>query len=430
MKTRITGLLSITLITGALSASAQEAPEQDDGAGLQADAGRGDSEALPDAAGERNGAQSQVAQAPEELEPEGDAFEMESIEDIVSFQFGNVTEQGISYYVGGFVSLNLQIPFSRETAGLDPAVSHSYPVMTFDNLHTDLIVGANYRDLVLAEILLEWEHSGEGDRVRLLMGLLEWRMLGEALSLRAGTFLVPVGLWNSEYWPDYLNPVINRPFSQNEVVPVTWKEVGIAIRGRVRVTPAFGFRYDAYVVNGLGAREGQDLGLSPVLYRDNARDMLNPNKAFGARLGLQLYSDDWEELELGGSFYRGAYDPAGELFINYYAAHASFRGFNTRFLAEYVLLDQELSSTEQRDQWGFYALVGYRVWRLEPVVMYDMIRPNLDPQLERDRLTVGLNWFPVEDLDRFVAKATYAHTWNKGRDLDDDVVALELTFGF
>jgi hypothetical protein len=81
--------------------------------------------------------------------------------------------------------------------------------------------------------------------------LIDWRVLrgsSEAVYLRAGVILVPMGIINQWHEPPIFNGV-ERPQLDRVIIPTTWREGGIGIWGQ----PTEAFRYELYVVGGLEA---------------------------------------------------------------------------------------------------------------------------------------------------------------------------------
>ena len=147
------------------------------------------------------------------------------------------------------------------------------------------------------------EGAEPGGEVALEQAYLDYR-LSDALTLRSGLVLPPVGIINETHEPPTFNGV-DRPGFDNDVIPTTWREIGVGAVGRVPGVE--GLSYRVYLVNGLrsagfsaatGIREG----------RQEGREASFANPSFTGRL-------EWARpgLKLGGSFWYGgtaAADPA------------------------------------------------------------------------------------------------------------------------
>ena len=103
---------------------------------------------------------------------------------------------------------------------------------------------------------LEVEHALSGDdkpgEVELEQAYIEYDWATNQ-SLRAGVFLIPVGILNETHEPPTFYGVERNPVEKN-IIPTTWWEGGLAFNGAF----ADGWRYDAAVHSGLytGAEDG------------------------------------------------------------------------------------------------------------------------------------------------------------------------------
>jgi len=109
------------------------------------------------------------------------------------------------------------------------------------------------------------EPPGAGGEVALEQAFLDYRF-SDRFTLRTGLVLIPVGIINETHEPPTFNSV-DRPAFDHDVIPTTWREIGVGILGRLPV--ADGWNYRLYLVNGLradafsdaeGIREGRQEG--------------------------------------------------------------------------------------------------------------------------------------------------------------------------
>lgn len=139
------------------------------------------------------------------------------------------------------------------------------------------------------------EGAQPGGEVALEQAYLDYR-LSDALTVRSGLVLPPVGIINETHEPPTFNGV-DRPGFDNDVIPTTWREIGVGAVGRVPGVE--GLSYRVYLVNGLrsagftaaaGIREG----------RQEGREASFANPSFTGRL-------EWARpgLKLAGSFWYG-----------------------------------------------------------------------------------------------------------------------------
>jgi hypothetical protein len=134
-----------------------------------------------------------------------------------------------------------------------------------------------------------------GGEVALEQAYLDYR-LSDRLTLRTGLVLPPVGIVNETHEPPTFNGV-DRPAFDHDVVPTTWREIGI---GAVGTLPfAEGLSYRLYLVNGLRADGfSNDEGIRGG--RQEGREATFANPSLTGRL-------EWVRpgLRVGGSFWYG-----------------------------------------------------------------------------------------------------------------------------
>jgi hypothetical protein len=139
------------------------------------------------------------------------------------------------------------------------------------------------------------EGGAPGGEVALEQAYLDY-LLSPAFTLRAGLVLPPVGILNEVHEPPTFNGVA-RPSFDNDVIPTTWREIGV---GAVGAFPAAsGLSYRVYLVNGLKA-SGFD-ALSGIRGgRQEGKEASFANPSLTGRL-------EWARpgLRLGGSFWYG-----------------------------------------------------------------------------------------------------------------------------
>jgi len=139
------------------------------------------------------------------------------------------------------------------------------------------------------------EGGEAGGEVALEQAFLDYR-LTDRLTLRTGLVLPPTGIINETHEPPTFNGV-ERPAFDHDVIPTTWRELGIGIWGTLPL--AEGLSYRLYLVNGLKAsgfsgEEGIRGG------RQSGREATFANPSFTGRL-------EWARpgLRVGGSFWYG-----------------------------------------------------------------------------------------------------------------------------
>jgi hypothetical protein len=139
------------------------------------------------------------------------------------------------------------------------------------------------------------EGGSAGGEVALEQAFLDYR-LSDRLTLRTGLVLPPVGIINETHEPPTFNGV-DRPAFDHDVIPTTWRELGLGILGTLPI--AEGLSYRLYVVNGLKASGFSDAeGIREG--RQEGREASFANPSLTGRL-------EWVRpgLRLGGSFWYG-----------------------------------------------------------------------------------------------------------------------------
>jgi hypothetical protein len=139
------------------------------------------------------------------------------------------------------------------------------------------------------------EGGSAGGEVALEQAFLDYR-LADAFTLRTGLVLPPVGIINETHEPPTFNGV-ERPAFDHDVIPTTWREIGVGVVGTLPV--AEGLSYRLYLVNGLRAENFSDAaGIRGG--RQEGREASFANPSLTGRL-------EWVRpgLRVGGSFWYG-----------------------------------------------------------------------------------------------------------------------------
>lgn len=115
-----------------------------------------------------------------------------------------------------------------------------------------LFIAHRFSDDIRFYVELEVEHALAGDgapgEVGLEQAFIDWDLVENAMTLRTGMVLVPMGIVNQWHEPPIFNGV-ERPRVDNRIIPTTWREAGIGLVGE----PVEGLRYEAYLMSGLDA---------------------------------------------------------------------------------------------------------------------------------------------------------------------------------
>jgi hypothetical protein len=139
------------------------------------------------------------------------------------------------------------------------------------------------------------ESGAPGGEVGIEQAYLDYR-LKDWLTVRTGLILAPIGIINETHEPPTFNGV-ERPAFERDVIPTTWREIGIGALGAVPGVE--GLSYRVYLLNGLKA-EGfsADEGIRDGRQEGQHASFANPSLT--GRL-------EWARpgLKIGGSFWYG-----------------------------------------------------------------------------------------------------------------------------
>jgi hypothetical protein len=281
--------------------------------------------------------------------------------------------------------------------------------------------------------------------VAIEQAFIDWRLLkgaSQAIYLRAGVILVPMGIINQWHEPPIFNGV-ERPQVDRVIIPTTWREGGIGIWGQ----PNDRFRYELYVLGGLDASGfSGSSGLRGGRLKVTEAVLNGP--AFAGRV-------EWEPILgmiLGLSPYFGLAGPRDLADVNVKVPGVSGdwrtlrKGFESRFLIAYFHVsdtdglreippgETEPTSTVGSNLFGVYGELGYNVlydvdteMALVPFVRvdyYDTTLRESDAAFDLPAFvvpTIGLSYRPIPQV---VFKFDYqyevpstgltANRWNVG----------------
>ncbi len=199
---------------------------------------------------------------------------------------------------------------------------------TFDLHYLNFNVTGRLHERVSYRAEFEMEHGGGGAEPPFVeQAYLDvWFMKNSAL--RIGAMLTPFNRFDGFHGP-IENLLITRPQMSREIGVSAWKEVGINFHGNIFLHKTFYLTYDLYAINGLGA--GSRLRNSRH-YRDN-----NDAKSLGFRLAGVIA----DRVEVGASYYSGAWDDDGEYNLSLLGVHFLGNLGDFSLFAEYSRSDSE-----------------------------------------------------------------------------------------
>jgi len=332
--------------------------------------------------------------------------------------------------IGGYVSTEFRSEYVNDL-GKRRSAFDAHRIVPFifseitDRLHFGTEIEFEHGTKLEVE---DGEAEGAGE-LSVEFATLDYRFT-EALNLRAGVILSPVGRFNLTH-DDPINELTDRPLVTQQVVPGTLSETGFGFFGTLYPTERSLVTYEAYVVNGF---TDELVELEPGDHRLNVREAAGSRgaadattKNYVARLGVSPMLG----VELGASVHTGEYgegvETSGEEEHNatIVALDGSWRRGPFEVLAEAARLRAGLSDSLRtagvsNGREGYYVQGNYRFghgW-LTPkptsfftgVIRWDQADYATDKTGDdQRRLSVGLNWRPIGDA---AFKGEYQWNWS------------------
>lgn len=256
-------------------------------------------------------------------------------------------------------------------------------IRTFDAHNLNLIVIGQLRGDLFAAGEIEYEHGGEEIGVEYAyLAFTRWKHV----NIVAGKFIVPFGSFNVNH-PAWINKVPGRPFGFDRVLPATYSDIGVMLRGGLPAGYLSRVTYDVWAVNGLAGDPGGDL-------RDMRENLIDvdASKFFGGRLGYVARVG----LDIGASIHTGKYNDSLDLNVTLFGADAAFQRAGFELKGEFVQATQQAPGGDQ-DKRGYYAQASYLVvaW-LEPTVRFSQMDfPGASPRDLRE-ISLGVSAYPSD----------------------------------
>jgi len=270
-----------------------------------------------------------------------------------------------------------------------------------------LLFGYNFTDKVQFFTEVELEHVKE---VFVEQAFLSYRA-NNNLNVKAGLMLVPMGIIN-EYHESPTFYGVERPSVDHDIVPTTWREIGIGVSGKFNEFP---LKYQAYIFNGFksdglrgkdGLRKGRQKGAESTISSPTFSTKFDYYGIEGLRLGLSGYFGDTQtsgDTDVDGS-------TVGVSMIGFDARYT-----NKRFKAAGQYITTSISDTEAYNiindsdlgskLEGWYLEAGYNVLpatnkeKISPFVRYEQYDTHADTEVftandayNRQVLTFGVNY--------------------------------------
>lgn len=270
-----------------------------------------------------------------------------------------------------------------------------------------------YTDQLSLHVEIDYEHAAQ--ELDLEFAYIDYN-LTEAINIRAGSVLMPVGPLNEFHEPTLFYSV-ERPYIERYIIPTSWNAGGFGLFGQ----PFQGFNYRVYVVEGLDASGFSENGIAggrQILFEDT-------NKAvnFGG-VGRVEYTG-LPGFAAGASLYSagaGQGTPGlGKAHVTLWDADLRYRirGFDfTGLYAQSRIrgageISTVVGQTVGSEQVGWYVEGAYHLasltksqWDWVPFIRYEKFDTQSavpsgfaeNPATDRKVLTYGLVFYPHPDV--------------------------------
>ncbi|MGV6818211.1 MAG: porin [Thiotrichales bacterium] len=259
-----------------------------------------------------------------------------------------------------------------------------------------LFIGHEFSDSIRLQTEFELEHALSGDgkpgEIELEQAYVEMDA-GDNAVVRAGVFLIPVGIINETHEPPTFYGVERNPVEKN-ILPATWWEGGVAVSGRFGLS---GFSYDAALHSGLAVdpatvniRSGREKVAKAKANNLAATGRLKYTAIPGLELAASLqFQDDISQEENDGL------DSATLV-----TAHAIWQrgALGLRGLYAAWNLDGDAAAAASKDQQdGYYLEASYKLTSSVGVFVRHNAWSNED-NVDATQQDFGINWWPHENV--------------------------------
>src|SRR3989454_10603496 len=355
--------------------------------------------------------------------------------------------------VGGYMDLQYRLFNSSNSTGVgQPGTGAGSSTFDQQRFVPFFYSDITHRPEGAAELYIEHgvrskSNTGTGSQVSLEFATIDY-LMREPINFRAGIVLLPVGKFNLLH-DSPLNDLSDRPLVATAIIPSTLSETGAGFYGTFYPTRLSKLDYELYVTQGFNGYRTNgtpvitaDAGLRDARQRVSTVDDGLDNNNGKAVVGRVAFSPILG-VEIGGSGYFGSYDPARKRPLSIWAAGWTFQRGPFELIGEaawvyardnHRTLDGTFAFDTNgrplpRRMDGYYVQGNYhflpqflRRWApsyfteastFTGVVRWDNINTNSElADTARQRLTLGLNFRPIEDT---VFKADYQFNFEDGK---------------
>ncbi|MGQ1785998.1 hypothetical protein [Saccharicrinis sp. GN24d3] len=253
---------------------------------------------------------------------------------------------------------------------------------TLDVHRVVMLFGYQFNERTQFITELEFEHVSE---VYVEQAFLQYK-INNALNLRAGLLLAPMGIINEYHEPNTFNGV-ERPHVDKLIAPTTWREIGAGFTGVV--VPA-NIRYQAYIMNGFngydedngggkfrgqdGLRKGRQKGAESYISSPNLAAKVEYFGIRGLNIGLSGYFGKSQSTLYDGieKDDKNMMAMADSSVVNISMIGADVRYSNSGLQLRGQLYYNSLGNTKEYNEFtgkdlgksmlGYYAEAGYNVF--------------------------------------------------------------------
>ncbi len=243
---------------------------------------------------------------------------------------------------------------------------------------------------------LEVEHtfvsSGGPGEVAVEQAFIDYNVAGDALGIRAGVVLVPMGFINTWHEPPTFNGV-ERPMVDNRIIPTTWREGGIGIFGE----PVEGLSYELYAISGL-----DPLGFSAGSGLRGGRQHVAKAVTTGVAVTGRLEYEPTLGVSVGLAGYFGNSGPnAGDTYRDEGDSTPDIQPFKLRVPVAGVALDARLrrSGIEARGLLAYFSIGNTDDLRDTLNAAGESIGPDIGSSLFGAYLELGYDVFHTTEID-------------------------------
>jgi hypothetical protein len=297
-------------------------------------------------------------------------------------------------------------------------------------LRLTLYVGYRFSDKIVFNAEVEFEHGAK--EIGIEFAYVDF-LFADALRLRVGNVLVPVGFLNENHEPIFFYGVF-RPRVDQALIPTTWSQMGVGLYGDLGP-----LRYKAYFMTGLDVFGEEPLQAATWIRNAKTGEIPARANTFAGVLNLNA---DVGPATFGGSLYggqagQGERTAGGQLiaapvFIGEVHALVAWRGLQARgimawgSLGDAGLVSEKLGLTGYQvigsRTWGGYLEAGYDVltlldssMSLTPFFRFEALNLQAavpagglqDPLLNQRIIVAGLDFKPIPQV---VVKADWQRT--------------------